>query len=272
MPPKTKKAVQAKAKQKLDDKTFGMKNKKGAKNQKFIQTEQKAAGMDKGAKARAEAKRIEDRRNKIEEEKRLKRQQELLQEKIRKAKEAAALKSGNPVATPTEEEPKEEETIAVSGPSLTLTVGATQLTAEQLAKQARKNAPKKEKVVEVVVTLEELVEKERAALHKKGNLTPVTLESFTQWKARLQKKKAEQEKKLLIAKKQLNKKTGKEYFSQNPTIATKDADNDQEEEVDARIEVREKRITDEDEGTTIVGDDGIPSIEQLTIAGAAPSI
>jgi len=264
MPPKSKKGAQAAKAKKLEDKTFGMKNKKGAKNQKFIANEQKAAGLDKGAAARAEAKRIEDRRRKIEEEKMLKRQQELLKAKIQKAKEAAALKSGNiPKEAPPTEGNEEQQT--VSGPSLTLTLGPTEPTAEQLAKLARKNAPKKEKVVEVIVTLEELIEKERAALQKKGNLTPVTAETFTAWKEKIQKQKAAQKKKQMD-KKTLQQKTGREFFTQNPSVAIKDADEADEEEVDARIEVREKRMTEEDEGVTVFEEEGLLIVEKLAIS------
>lgn len=274
MPPKNKKATAQKNAKKLEDKTFGLKNKKGGKNQKFIQNEQKAAGMDKGAMARAEARRIEDRKNKIEEEKKYKRQQELLKEKIQKAKEAVALKSGNPL--PKEPVPEEEpEVMTVSGPSLTLTCGPTKMSAEQLAKLARKNAPKKEKVVEVVISLEELVENERAALSKKGNLTPVTVESFAAWKAKILKEKLAKEKKQLIDKKALNKKSGKEFFMQNPKMAVKDADEVEEEEVDGRIEVREKRITDEDADTLVFGDKELEgAVKKLKITkdtkGAVP--
>lgn len=265
--PAKKKDVAKKAAKKVDDKTFGIKNKKGAKNQKFIQNEQKQAGIDKGAQARAEQKRIEDRKKKIEDEKRLKRNQELLAEKIRKAKEATALKSGNIPKPAAPEDTEEDELLIVSGPSLTLTVGPTVLTAEQIAKNARRNAPKKEKVVEVIITLEELIQNERAALHKKGNLTPVTLETLTAWKAKVQKQKEATEKKQIVDKKEKVKKTGKQFFSQNPNTAVKDADEQEEEEVDSRVEVREKRMTETDEGTTVFGEDGAPAFEKLSIDG-----
>ena len=43
-------------------------------------------------------------------------------------------------------------------------------------------------------SLEELIEQKRAELSAKPNLTPVTIESFIQWKRRKLKEKAEQAK------------------------------------------------------------------------------
>jgi len=83
MPPKKaqgpSKKAEAKRKEKVvEDKTFGLKNKKGAKNQKFIQQVQKQVQQGGDPKARrmeelrlAEKKKKEDEKKRLEEEKKL---------------------------------------------------------------------------------------------------------------------------------------------------------------------------------------------------------
>lgn len=88
----------------------------------------------------------------------------------------------------------------------------------------------KQKEEEEVITLEQFLETER---HKLGpNLTPVTLETFTEWKKKREEKKRQEEienkrkKEASIAAGRISGLSGRELFEYNPIMQEEEEDDD----------------------------------------------
>ena len=206
MPPKASKKEVAKAqKQVIEDKTFGLKNKNKSKVvQNFVQQvtqNAKRAGLSKDEAVRKEKEKEERTNRKAEKEARDAELRMLFAPAVKKKeKEAAVAKK--------DEAPKEEETEMIS------------------AQDAYNEAKRNEDLAKAEAVLGEqkdddiydAIERERAELRKRGNLTPVTYDNFVAWKARKAEERKQKDiaeaKKMLAAAKQIKGKSGKDLFNQ----------------------------------------------------------
>ena len=237
MPPKASKKEVAKAqKQVIEDKTFGLKNKNKSKVvQNFVQQvtqNAKRAGLSKDEAVRKEKEKEERTNRKAEKEARDAELRMLFAPAVKKKeKEAAAAKK--------DEAPKEEETEMIS------------------AQDAYNEAKRNEDLAKAEAVLGEqkdddiydAIERERAELRKRGNLTPVTYDNFVAWKARKAEERKQKDiaeaKKMLAAAKQIKGKSGKDLFNQ---LAAANADLFlDDDEADDDWMIREKDSDDEEE-------------------------
>ncbi|EKX38627.1 hypothetical protein GUITHDRAFT_165141 [Guillardia theta CCMP2712] len=237
MPPKASKKEVAKAQKKvIEDKTFGLKNKNKSKVvQNFVQQvtqNAKRAGLSKDEAVRKEKEKEERTNRKAEKEARDAELRMLFAPAVKKKeKEAAVAKK--------DEAPKEEETEMIS------------------AQDAYNEAKRNEDLAKAEAVLGEqkdddiydAIERERAELRKRGNLTPVTYDNFVAWKARKAEERKQKDiaeaKKMLAAAKQIKGKSGKDLFNQ---LAAANADLFlDDDEADDDWMIREKDSDDEEE-------------------------
>jgi len=129
------------------------------------------------------------------------------------------------------------------------------------------------------ISIEELIEKERANLNT-GTLTKVTLETFVAWKKKKLKEKADSEKKLKDKKKTEFKSgktgglSGREMFMFNPSILSQQEADDDDEAADFDLNMREH---DDDMGVKVheikfdeygIMDDGLDDSTETQLARA----
>jgi len=131
------------------------------------------------------------------------------------------------------------------------------------------------------ISIEDLIEKERAALST-GNLTKVTLQTFVAWKKKKLKEKEAAEKKTKDKKKSDMKSgktvgmSGRDMFQMNPSmVGGNSAEEDDEEGADFDLNIREK---EEDDGVRVheikfdaygIMDDGLDDSTDVQLARAA---
>eukprot|EP00118_Oscarella_pearsei_P026006 m.309208 g.309208 ORF g.309208 m.309208 type:complete len:414 (+) comp45790_c0_seq1:35-1276(+) len=117
------------------------------------------------------------------------------------------------------------------------------------------------------ITLEELIEDERAKLSARPKLTPVTLQTFMEWKKKKVSQKKEKAAKALAKKKsdfrqgKLLGVSGREVFAFNPDLVDEDDDGDTD------VVYFRRQDIDEDETGDVAG--GVEAID-LTNMGFAP--
>uniref|UniRef100_A0A6T8KYQ7 ZC3H15/TMA46 family C-terminal domain-containing protein n=1 Tax=Hemiselmis andersenii TaxID=464988 RepID=A0A6T8KYQ7_HEMAN len=216
MPPKnSKKEVQKIQKKVIEDKTFGLKNKNKSKVvQNFVAqvTQQaKQAGLSKEELARQERLRQEKAAKKEEKMANEREQAMLFNPAVKKKLEAAAKKKAA-------EEEAAAKARAEEGPEI-VTAEEAYLEAKRQADMDRADAVLGPQADD---DLYDQIEKERAEIRKKGNLTPVTFDSFVAWKARKaeERKQAavEQTKLAIAAAAKAKGKSGRDLF--NHLVAT----------------------------------------------------
>ena len=211
MPPKTKKASAAAKAKIIDDKTFGLKNKKGAKNQKYI-----AAVVTNVKTAKSKDEKM--------------REQEMNERKDKKANkkdfEAEMAKLFNAVA----DAPKEKDGEKTQAEEDGYDPDAYLWRAEDF-----------EDVGEDDSRLEEKLEAEREALKDRTDLTPVTEESFQAWKTKKRLEAAALEKARLSKAKKSNTLRGWDLWQENKDLFVDD------DEADEFYEREESEEYDEEE-------------------------
>mmetsp|Transcript_4107 Transcript_4107/g.9946 ORF Transcript_4107/g.9946 Transcript_4107/m.9946 type:complete len:300 (-) Transcript_4107:121-1020(-) len=259
MPPKASKKEVAKAQKKvIEDKTFGLKNKNKSKVvQQFVQQvtqNAKRAGLSKDEAVRKEKEKEERTNKKAEKEARDAELRMLFAPAVKKKeKEAATAKKDEP--------PKEDETEMIS------------------AQDAYNEAKRNEDLAKAEAVLGEqkdddiydAIERERAELRKRGNLTPVTYDNFVAWKARKAEERKQQDiaeaKKMLAAAKQIKGKSGKDLFNQ---LAAANADLFlDDDEADDDWMIRDKDSDDDEEVYDIQVTGTSFSLQKVTKSGAS---
>merc|ERR1711928_206068 len=257
MPPKgssgaSKKAEIKKKEKIIEDKTFGLKNKKGNKNQKFIQqvSQQVKSGGTAEARKAEEAKRLAKEKKELE----AKQKKEIADlfrpvqavQKIEKGADpksilCAFFKQGNcgkgdrcKFSHNLEIERKVEKNKYGWFWECPQGEGCIYRHALPPGFQLKKDKKKEEKKDEI--SLEDLIERERAALGH--NQTKVTLVSFLAWKKRKLREKEESNTKENAKRKEAYKAgrsvgiSGREMFTFNPDMANDDNFEDGEEAFD----------------------------------------
>jgi len=275
MPPKVKggqkvdKKAQAK---KIEDKTFGMKNKKGKKNQQIIQQQQKQSGIDEHKQRAIEKQKGEERQRKKDEERmEKKRKMEAALAAKKKDEQAARLQARRDAENEAEARRLMEKKIEyMEGPMFLVESadGASDVQGEKARKKqaiidamlAEEEAKRQAKIK--ALTMEQLVERERKALATRGPLTPVNADSFAVWKdkkkAELKAKREKEE-----AKKAKDAKsgkraglTGRDLFELSPQLfELDDHGNDDDTSVDDLIASRDKgeRVTNHSDTIVALG-------------------
>jgi len=253
---KTKKA--AGKDQELSDKTFGMKNKKGTKGQKFVQQTTMAL---KGGEIRAAKKKEADRKSKKE---------------LKKQEEAAAQALFGSM----------EKTVRdKDGKKLT----RNQIAAKKKAEEDKKLELQRKQDEWDTLTLEEKIEHKRAALDT-TKCTPITPENFAVWKAakRARREAAEEAKADLIRKKMrgknknIGKVSGRELFKIDASLFKDDAasfDNSEilamsepEESADEEEDKEDRGFLDSDSDMDTDDEDDAPKKDSSAEPPAAPTV
>ena len=177
-----------------EDKTFGLKNKKGAKMKKYIQTVQ------------ASVQSKIDRHRGVSKNRMSQNEYELKKKKKAAEKEKALL---NKLFETVKKDPKKEE--AKKKATAGFSVGPVKKKKKKKKKKgAGKVAPPKPPVDNRPI--EVIIEEKRSNLYSSGKkLTPVTPESFAAWKKKYLASKAKLEKK----NKTSNKPSGRESYSKS---------------------------------------------------------
>eukprot|EP00912_Choanoflagellata_sp_UC4_P000917 UC4_evm1s567 len=245
MPPKKKKGgdkgaksstVQKNKAKIIDDKTFGLKNKKGKKNQQFIKQVQHQ--VQHAGKSRQDLQKEKEAKEKKNRKKLLAAQQAELAKLLRCDVDDLKKKKGPSPAG-------NEASADVSGSEDDK--GRRQLGREKReAEEEEKRLAKK--VKEKTITIEE-IEEQRAKINGK---TKVTLETFNEWKkkqlAKKRKMHAEEEKKKAKAAKQGKSKgmTGRDLFTHKQGLAETDgaADDTEGSADDLTVLLRKRRDED----------------------------
>lgn len=213
MPPKdqkaSKKEVQKKQKQVIEDKTFGLKNKNKSKIvQKFVAevaAGAKRAGLSKDDFMRKE-KEAAARQDKKTDRKDREAEMRLLFAPAVSKKEKEAEKQRKLDAEAAKNKEPEEEVMS--------------------SQEAYNDAKRAEDLAKAEMVLGEQedddiyasIEIERAALRKKGGMTPVTYDSFVAWKERKAKERQQADiaktKEMMKAAKEMKGKSGRDLFNQ----------------------------------------------------------
>lgn len=186
--------AEAKAKnKKIEDLTFGMKNKKGKKQQKYIE-HVKNQVHNKGKQSRGG---VQAEKSKMFEAKKAKKRKE--KEAAQMAKLLGIAKIEAQVLTGVKKKKKkkkktEGEKLKASGNTEAGAVADRQAARRRLRKQRKKqklaDIDLEELMYEEETPIEELIEEERRELIESGKeLTPVTLENFLEWKKNKKAKK-----------------------------------------------------------------------------------
>jgi len=219
MPPKaSKKEVQKKQKQVIEDKTFGLKNKNKSKVvQSFVKevtANAKRAGLSKDDAIRQEKARAERAAQKEE----------------KKARESELNFLFAPAMTKKQKEAAEAKKLAAAEAAKKAAQEGPEIVDAQEAYAEAKRAEDMSRAEAVLGEQEHddlyvQIEKERAELKKKGGLTPVTFDNFVAWKKRKdeenKKKGLEDAKKKLIEASRMKGKSGRDLFNQ---LAAQNAD------------------------------------------------
>mmetsp|Transcript_42918 Transcript_42918/g.86086 ORF Transcript_42918/g.86086 Transcript_42918/m.86086 type:complete len:320 (-) Transcript_42918:44-1003(-) len=242
MPPKaSKKEVQKKQKAVIDDKTFGLKNKNKSKVvQNFVKevtANAKRAGLSKDEAIKQEKARAERSAQKEE----------------KKARENELNFLFAPAMTKKQKEQAEAKKKAAEEAAKKAAEEGPEIVDSQEAYAEAKRAEDLSKAEAVLGEQQDddlyvQIEKERAELKKKGGLTPVTFDSFVEWKKRKdeERKKSDIEdaKRALAAASKLKGRSGRELFAQ---LAAQNADLFlDDDEADDDWMVREEEDDDEE--------------------------
>jgi hypothetical protein len=220
--PSKKTVEKAKAKV-IEDKTFGLKNKKSKKVQTQIKQVKNTVNQ------------IHDKKTKKELEERERKRMEKLLEKKREEELKALFKS-------VDEPKKEAQATSASGSNVEDGNAESKEDEKQndLYEQIEEEIKEEEEM-----TIEDIIEKERAKI---VNGTPVTLESFTRWKQfKMEQKKKEEEVRRRAALETGLGLTGRDLFEHNKSLFVDDEEA-AENEAYARDEDVDQDLFLEDEG------------------------
>jgi len=180
----------------IEDRTFGMKNKKGKKQQKMIATiknqiNSRGSGkQNKGGVRALESEAYEKKKAKKKKEKAAAQMAKLLGI----AKDEAKILAGVKKKKKKKKKATDGDALRASGNNEAGAVSDRQAARRRLRKQRKKqklaDIDLEDLMYEEETPIEELIEEERKELIESGKpLTPVTLENFLEWKRKKKKKK-----------------------------------------------------------------------------------